>query len=421
MKMSSIRKKVIKRYERLNHDSEYQDIGTLIKERRKELNLTQETISNGICSISYLSKIENNQISPNEFFVREIMEKMEVEDSIYRKTLEDKNYLEKMIDHIFYNNQKLSEDIYNDIEDCKHNLVLNIAKLGYIVHHNMWDDDQYVMMLENLVQNMDDYELKAYLLFAIMYNVSNNMFKNAYDLYLTFSHIPLVDDKIDALGLEYAYMIFQELKICLNSFSEYETALALYLKHSNYKRATSLRLLNIESLLYNDHNKALEELEKISVNILDEYDYDRYHLAKARIVFKKNSYKESAMILSNIGEKSFFYYDKMILLYEVCLKEEDEDMISQISKIIDSLPHDKTKIKSKIYYHYLLQDSRQDQKEYLREIAIPFSVKVGDINSLAKYTDDIMNVCIDASRYKEAMMHYRKYKKEVEKIYKLSS
>ena len=57
MTMSSIRKKVIKRYERLNHDSEYQDIGTLIKERRKELNLTQETISNGICSISYLSKI----------------------------------------------------------------------------------------------------------------------------------------------------------------------------------------------------------------------------------------------------------------------------------------------------------------------------------------------------------------------------
>ena len=57
------------------------------------------------------------------------------------------------------------------------------------------------------------------------------------------------------------------------------------------------------------------------------------------------------------------------------------------------------------------QKLNTEQKEYLREIAIPFSVKVGDINSLAKYTDDIMNVCIDASRYKEAMMHYRKYKK----------
>lgn len=421
MTISSIRKKIIKRYEKVNHDNVYQDIGTLIKERRKELKLTQETISNGICSISYLSKIENNQISPNEFFVKEIMDKMEVEDSVYRKTLEDKNYLVNMINHIFYDDKNLSEEVYFDIKDFNHNLVLNIVKLGYIVHHNKWDDDQYVMMLENLVQNMDDYELKAYLLFALMYNVSNNMYKNAFDLYLTFSTIPLVDDKLDAIAFEYAYMIFQELKVCINSFTEYETSLNLYMKHSNYKRATSLRLLNVESLISNDHNKAYEELMKLNTVILDDYDFDRYNLSRARIVFKKKSYKESAMILSNIGEKSFFYYDKMILLYEICLKEEDNGMISQISKVIDSLPHDKAKLKAKIYYHYLLQENRQDKKEYLREIAIPFSVKVGDINSLAKYTDDIMEVCIDASRYKEAVMHYKKYKKEIRKIYKVSN
>ena len=63
MGIESLKSKVQKRIHQESIKKDYQEIGTFIKKRRKDLNMTQDMISNGICSISYLSKIENNQIA----------------------------------------------------------------------------------------------------------------------------------------------------------------------------------------------------------------------------------------------------------------------------------------------------------------------------------------------------------------------
>ena len=41
-------------------------IGNVIRKRRIDLNLTQEELSFGICSVSTLSKIENGERYPNK-------------------------------------------------------------------------------------------------------------------------------------------------------------------------------------------------------------------------------------------------------------------------------------------------------------------------------------------------------------------
>ncbi|WP_138417109.1 helix-turn-helix domain-containing protein [Aquibacillus sediminis] len=40
--------------------------GDFIKLHRKNANMTQDQLSLGICSVSYLSKIENNDVIPSE-------------------------------------------------------------------------------------------------------------------------------------------------------------------------------------------------------------------------------------------------------------------------------------------------------------------------------------------------------------------
>lgn len=421
MKKSSIRCKVIKRFTQERHSLQYQDVGSLIKERRKELKLTQELISNGICSISYLSKIENNQISPNEFFVQEIMEKLDVDKSVYQKTIDDHYYLEEMISHIFYDKQCDSKLLFEEIKGFPHNIVFNICKLGYISHHFLWDDDQFVMMLELLIQNMSEIELKAYLVFAIMYNVSNSSYKQALDLYMTFKEVNMKHDMLDALANEYAYRIHQELNVNLSSYKEFDIALNLYQKSNNFRRAIQLKLQHVSYLIEQHHVIAIEALETVNKDTLSESHLDVYHILLAKIKFIEGFYKDATLVLSNIKDTSKNFYEKMVLLYEICLKESDESMKHEIAEIIANIPHDKLKIKAKIYYHFLLQSTRQDRKEYLREIAIPFSVKVGDMKSLYMYTDVIMDLCIDASRYKEATLHYKKYKKEVGKIQNIIS
>ncbi len=73
-------------------------------------------------------------------------------------------------------------------------------------------------------------------------------------------------------------------------------------------------------------------------------------------------------------------------------------------------------MKYKVYYHYLLEQKKESVKEYLRDIAIPYSIKIDDYYGLEKYTNEIMNICIVNSRYKEAVQYYKKWQKEKNRI-----
>jgi len=42
-------------------------MGSIIKMKRMELNMSQEQLAEGICASSYLSRIENNKLIPGKF------------------------------------------------------------------------------------------------------------------------------------------------------------------------------------------------------------------------------------------------------------------------------------------------------------------------------------------------------------------
>lgn len=64
----------------------------------------------------------------------------------------------------------------------------------------------------------------------------------------------------------------------------------------------------------------------------------------------------------------------------------------------------------------MLEQNKESVKEYLRDIAIPYSIKINDYYGLEKYTNEIMDICITNSRYKEAVQHYKRWQKEKNKI-----
>ena len=54
MSISSLKHRIHKRMELQKYKQDFSDIGSFIKRKRKELNITQDEVSNGICSISFL-------------------------------------------------------------------------------------------------------------------------------------------------------------------------------------------------------------------------------------------------------------------------------------------------------------------------------------------------------------------------------
>ena len=133
-------------------------------------------------------------------------------------------------------------------------------------------------------------------------------------------------------------------------------------------------------------------------------------------MFQLELYQEATLELKHIEEGSNYYLRKMILLLRICYIEKDQEMIDHIKELLKDYMPPKCEMRSKIYYHYLLQETVEDQKDYLRNVAIPFSIKVEDYDSLERYINDVMTICTETSRYKEALGYYKKYQKEIDKV-----
>ncbi|WP_052329671.1 helix-turn-helix domain-containing protein [Thermicanus aegyptius] len=67
-------------------------IGRLILRRRKELHLTQDALAVGICSTSYLSKIENGQVTPHTEVLSALLKRLGLDPDLARET--DKREME---------------------------------------------------------------------------------------------------------------------------------------------------------------------------------------------------------------------------------------------------------------------------------------------------------------------------------------
>ena len=414
--IESLKSKVQKRIHQESIKKDYQEIGTFIKKRRKDLNMTQDMISNGICSISYLSKIENNQIAPNTFFIKEIMSKLEIEEDFVNKNLEDQTYLQKTIQAIFYTNVETLENVYQDVVGIEDNVTINICKLGYqtIVANRLSGDP--LMRLEALIMNMNNLELKAYLLFSALYFIGYDDYKTALEVLMMSLSISGGNEYIYALTHEQAYYVKQRLLKKNSSLQHYDEAMRIYRKYFNNNRTMRLTLQKIYYLSDENPKLAIDQMDKVKVELLSDLNKDFYYYNKGRLSFLMERYQETVGYLSHIKEDSTLHIDKLLLLYEICLIEDDFDMQEEMKSIIAEYKMKRTDMKNKVYYHYLNETIEEDLKIYLRDIAIPFSIKSNNYKMLKFYTDKIMEICINNSRYKEATQYYKKCNKEMERV-----
>ena len=77
-------KKLIEELNNKNGKSGYQSsFGPIIREERMKRNLTQSEVAKGICSISYLSKIENGLYDNKNLYVQEIVRRLNLEINRY--------------------------------------------------------------------------------------------------------------------------------------------------------------------------------------------------------------------------------------------------------------------------------------------------------------------------------------------------
>lgn len=100
------------------------NLGKLIATKRIESNITQEDLSNGICSIPYLSKIENNKIEANPEIISLLCDKLRINfDDILLMHTKFKKLLTDI--YIAINNKESSivYSLWNNLNELKNNIL----------------------------------------------------------------------------------------------------------------------------------------------------------------------------------------------------------------------------------------------------------------------------------------------------------
>lgn len=147
------------------------NFGHVIKLERIRRKMKQITLAQGICTPSYLSKIENNSIVPSQEVVDLLLNRLDLAIN-QNKNLDDESYL-KHIREIYFNavmnkdreqTAKALKDINNEqylFKDSSnfYTYQLMVLRLTLIVQDVSNDTSELIMALSELSGNFNDYQM----------------------------------------------------------------------------------------------------------------------------------------------------------------------------------------------------------------------------------------------------------------------
>lgn len=147
------------------------NFGHVIKLERIRRNMKQISLAHGICTPSYLSKIENNSIVPSQEVVDLLLNRLEL-SVIQNKNIDDESYLKK-IREIYFNaimnkDRELTAQQLKEINAERYLFVdstnyytyqLMVLRLTLIAQDIQNDTSELIMALSELSGNFNDYQM----------------------------------------------------------------------------------------------------------------------------------------------------------------------------------------------------------------------------------------------------------------------
>jgi transcriptional regulator with XRE-family HTH domain len=174
------------------------NFGHVIKLERIRRNMKQISLAQGICTPSYLSKIENNSIVPSQEVIDLLLNRLELSIT-QNKNLDDETYLAH-IREIYFNavmnkDRELAAQQLKEINNERYlfsdstnyyTYQLMVLRLTLIVQDIQKDTSELIMALSELSSDFNDYQMflfhscvGSYYSFMLDYNSTNQAYEKA--------------------------------------------------------------------------------------------------------------------------------------------------------------------------------------------------------------------------------------------------
>ncbi len=344
LKYRIIRKKV--------HDDKYGIVGVEIRDRRKSSDQTQEALSQDVCSISYLCKVEKNQIEPNKAFLRELCSRLDLtEDKVdYLFELRDVLYgilRAYIIGDIGY--IAMCSEHGEGFENYRYKIIKMINK---IAHYEF--DGAYELMnkIMPLLSSMCEFDLTIFTMFSSILLYYRFEFKEALDNLVYLDDFNICSDLKVLKGI-----VLFKIHYALNKADTpywYDNAKMLLFEHGYYNNIDELKYVLGLYYIKNGCDDAFDIIKKDVAN-----KNDRNSLNAINSFINDNNLTP----LMNFNDTELNEYAKM--LKKVLIDS------SSINEIIKREPNYYQIGFDYVFLEYQASPSLTDKFEYIFNIGLP--------------------------------------------------
>ncbi|HEK9101068.1 helix-turn-helix transcriptional regulator [Bacillus pfraonensis] len=404
-------------------------IGKQVFYKRLQQKMTQEELCQGICSVSYLSKIENGKIEASEEILQLLCARLEIAVSDLRDVEEDvKEKLDDWLNALVHLDKGQVERIYNELQDEMQQVsdfeIINYYNLLYTRYLIMKRDlpalEEELEKLKKMYKKYSPFQKLLYtyskgLLYSLQYKYkqaleyllkTESMAKEQgyyetgiyYNLALTYSQI-----EIDHMTLYFANVALEGFR------NEYKFRHVIncqlliafsYIRKTQYSEA--MGIFN-HILREADSFADKDNIMSIALNNIGYLYYRQNNYAKAKEYYLKSlQYKE---------EEDLNYIDAMYEISLQCVQlKEFEEARGWIEKGI-SAARKEDRYKSILYLLLMLQykyfEKKEVYKRFLEMEAVPFFKNEKNVKDLKKVYLELAEYFEESLEFKESNRYYK--------------
>lgn len=164
-----------------NNDDTYNVIGAELKEKRVSLSKTLEAIASNDCSISYICKIERNQVKPSSYYLKEICQRLDITEDNLKKLFDSNKILFNTIKAFYSKDDDLLKKILDEISTFSNYRML-LSK--YIIHIYFKEYNKCNLVYDKLNKISGSFstnDLIIFTLFIGIYHYEQHNYKSSYD------------------------------------------------------------------------------------------------------------------------------------------------------------------------------------------------------------------------------------------------
>ncbi|WP_186576572.1 helix-turn-helix domain-containing protein [Aquibacillus kalidii] len=260
------------------------DIGKIIRQQRQARNLKQAELAAEICSVSYLSKIENKQITPSTLVVDSLCERLGI--SYLNETNDLDSYLSdqltKWYEAMQYHDFEKVSSLYEELQEHfpnPHNYELDIRyKLFHFRYllcmHELEQAKEAMLLLEDLKSIFEPVDEFYYMKFVGLYYLHIPKYREA------LNHLNVAEQLNSTLHIDDTELFLHlaiansNLHIIYKSNYYAEKAKQGYQEHLLHKKVIESKIIIAINLLFqHEYHQAVTVLKKIIKNSTDLEQY----------------------------------------------------------------------------------------------------------------------------------------------------